>query len=141
MVYSNGLADGLVCGSIPTGIRPNPPKSHGSLMGRLWVCLIPLPPLKRGKPIGRKYNGEFRELNEFSAAADRPRVCKTQQPVTVGRDLRQRRDLRQIRDLRQHTARQHPGRHTNTLRGCRNATALQPPTKKGDPKAAFSVLD
>ena len=97
MVASNGLADGLVCGSTPTGIRPNPPKSHGSLMGRLWVCLIPLPPLKRGKPIGRKYNGELCELNEFFS---RPRVCKTQLPVTVGRDLRQSRDLRQ-----------HPGRH------------------------------
>ena len=139
MVDPNGLADGLVCGNTPTGIRPNPPKSHGFLMGRLRVCLIPLPHLKRGKPIGRKYNGEFRELNEFFI---RPRVCKTLLPVTVGRDLRQRRDLRQIRDLRQHTDRQHTGRHTAPLRGCRSATALQPPTKKRRPskmKVAFCV--
>ena len=53
-VDTNGLADGLVCGSTPTGIPPNPPKSHGSLMGRLRAYLIPLPPLKRGKPTGRK---------------------------------------------------------------------------------------
>ena len=70
------------------------------------------------------------------APATQPRVCKTQQPVTVGRDLRQ------SRDLRQHPDRQHPDRHTDTLRGCLTATALQPPTKKGDPKAAslFSFL-
>lgn len=72
----------------------------------------------------RIYNGELRELNEFSAAADRPRVCKTQLPITVGRDLRQ-----------------HPGRHLDTIRGCHTvATALKTQQKAArKTKAAFSI--